>query len=87
MLHAWFEAIANELNNSGLDMRTVLKPEVEIPWDKDSVKRYLFHPIERIMLEKESTRDLTTAEVSRVADVLHRHLAEKFHVDIPFIVE
>lgn len=83
-IHKWAEELADELNNAGLDMRQVLKPEVDIPWDKETIKRYLIHPIIRAMYEKESTKDLTTKELSRAVDVLHRHLLDKFQVSVPF---
>lgn len=30
-IHLWFTMLADALNDAGLDMRTVLKPEIEIP--------------------------------------------------------
>ena len=83
-LHKWLDELALELNNRGLDMRTVLKPEVEIPWDGKLLKKHVFHPIEEAMLEKTSTADLTTSEVSKVVDVINRHLLQKFDVSLPF---
>lgn len=83
-MHAWFDELAVELNNRGLDMRQVLKPGVEIPWDGKLVKRHIFHPIEEAMVEKTSTAELSTAEVSRVVDVINRHLLSRFDFNLPF---
>ena len=83
-LHKWFEELANEFNDRGLDVRAVLKPEVDIPWDKDMVKRFIFHPVQRIKLDKSSTTELTTAQVSEVVDVLNRHFVDKFNFSLPF---
>lgn len=77
-LHLWLEMVAEELNNAGLDMKAVLKPEVDIPWTKGSAKDYLFRPVMKALTGKESTTELTTSEVSQVVDVINRHLAEKF---------
>lgn len=32
-LHLYFQWVADSLNDAGLDLRAVLKPEVEIPWE------------------------------------------------------
>ena len=83
-LHKWFAELATELNNRGLDMRTVLKPTVEIPWDTETVKNHLWRPVQKTMLEKNSTTELTTAEVNKIYEVLDRHLLTKFHINMPF---
>jgi len=83
-LHKFAEELANELNDRGLDMKQVLKPEVEIPWDKETVKRYLIHPIIKAKYQKESTADLSTKELSEGIDILNRHLLQKFDIDMPF---
>ena len=77
-LHLWFEFLAAALNDAGLDMRTVLKPGVSIPWTPDTVKEQLWRPIQIAMLQKKSTTELETPEVSKVEEVLVRHLVEKF---------
>lgn len=51
--HKGFEILADALNASGKDMRVVLKPEINIPWTKASVKEYLFKPIMRAMFQTE----------------------------------
>jgi hypothetical protein len=85
-LHVLFEHIADELNGAGLDMRKALKPSVEIPWTKDTVKEYLWRPIQEEMLMKRSTTELTTQEIDQVNDTLNRYLAEKgLHVAFPSI--
>lgn len=84
-LHLWFTQLADELNNAGLDMRTVLKPSVSIPWTARNIKEYLWRPIMQAQLGKDSTTELTTKEIDQVFDVINRHLGEKFsvHVDFP----
>lgn len=83
-LHLFFELLADELNSAGLDMRVVLKPEVEIPWNKETVKKHLWKPIQKALLDIESTTELSTAEVNKVEEVLMRHLSEKFGVFVDF---
>lgn len=84
-IHLYFQLLADELNAAGLDQRKVLKPSIEIPWGGESIKEKLFKPIMNAMYpDKESTTQLTTDEVSKVYEVLNRHLAEKFSLTVPF---
>jgi hypothetical protein len=70
--------LAASLNDAGLDMRTVLKPEVNIPWTPETVKENLWRPVQVALLNKKSTTELETGEVSKVEDVLMRHLVKEF---------
>jgi hypothetical protein len=77
-LHLFFEFLAAALNDAGLDMRTVLKPEVDIPWTPETVKENLWRPIQIALLKKKSTTELETGEVGKVEEVLMRHLVKEF---------
>lgn len=83
-LHLWFDKVAKFFNKAGLDMRKALDPEIDIPWQKETVKDYLWRPIQRELLGIESTIDLKRKNIDEVYNVLNRHFAEKFKVHIPF---
>jgi len=85
-LHKYLRDLSVKLNDAGLDQRKVLKPSVAIPWDEKSAKDRLWRQIQIAMTGKESSKDLTTKEVSKIYEVLNRHLVEKFGPDahIPF---
>lgn len=83
-LHKYFELLARELNESGYDMKRTLKPGIDIPWSPDTVKEYLWKPIQNAQLMKESTTELTTKDIDIVYDTLNRHLAEKTGVHVEF---
>ena len=83
-LHKYYDLLAEELNNAGLDMKKVLKPEVDIPWTTLTVKEFIWRPIQDIMLDKESTTQLNTSEINEIYQVVSRHLAKKFGIDLPF---
>ena len=83
-LHLFLRKLADALNDAGLDMKAVLKPEVEIPWNSTTAKENLWRPVQLAMTQKESTADLDTVEVSQVYDALNRHIASKFGVSVPF---
>lgn len=82
-LHVLFDKVAELFNDAGLDMKAVLKPEVEIPWTKDTVKKFLWKPIQKLMLGKEHSADLMTKEVDDVFEVFNRHVA-KHGIHQPF---
>lgn len=83
-LHTYFEILAQELNNAGLDQRKVLKPSVDIPWTKEAVKTQLWKPIQDAMIGKDSTTELNTKQVSEVYEVLNRHIGMKHGVSVQF---
>lgn len=83
-LHVYFKLVADVLNDSGLDMRKVLKPQVEIPWSAETIKEYIWRPIMKAQLNKGSTTEMTTVDIDAVFDTINRHLGEKFGVTEPF---
>ena len=86
-LHVLFDLLAEELNTAGLDMRKTLKESIDIPWNGDTVKNYLWRPIQEAQLRKTSTTELTTRDIDKVFETLNKHLGERFalHVDFPSI--
>lgn len=87
-LHVYLKAVSQALNDAGLDMKRVLKPEIDIPWDDDGMmaKEHLWRPIQKIMLDKESTVDAERDEYTKVYEVLNRHLSAKFGISVPWPV-
>ena len=74
--------LAENLNDSGLDMKVVLKPQISIPWTKNSVHDYLWIPIQKIMYGTDSTTFLHKLEqIEKVHKVLMRELGEKHEVE------
>jgi hypothetical protein len=83
-LHKYFELLAEELNNAGLDMRVVLKPEISINWSPETIKEHLWRPVQKLQLGKESTTELTTSEINKIWETLNRFLSDKFGVFVDF---
>lgn len=80
--HKGCEELAAYLNERGLDMKAVLKDEVDIPWDKDNVKEYIFRPIMKAMWGYESHKQLKKVEqVSQLWNVAMKHLGERHSVE------
>ena len=83
-LHKLFELLAVALNEAGLDMRKTLKPGVDIPWEKITVKEFLWKPIQKLQLGKDHSAELNTKEVDMVFATLMKHLGEQFGLYVPF---
>lgn len=79
-----FENLANELNDSGNDMKRTLKPEIDIPWNKNTVCEYLWKPVQKAQLQKESTKELSTTEIDEVFLTLNRYLGTKLGITLEF---
>jgi hypothetical protein len=80
--------VAEALNDAGLDMRVFLKPEIAIPWSQETVKDFLWRPVQKLCLQKRSTTELTTKDIDKIYDVLNLHLGKQgIHVPFPSIEE
>ena len=82
-MHLWCERVADQLNDAGLDMKAVLKPEVDIPWGKESVKEHLWKPVLLAITGKQSSKDQTSEEITQVLNTINRHLGQKLCVTLP----
>ena len=83
-LHKYFAELANELNDHGLDMRTFLKPGIEIWWTPEMVKNYIWRPVQEIMFSKLSTTQLTTTEIDKVLDIITRKIGQDHGLQVDF---
>ena len=83
-LQVYCKQLAEAFCDRGLDMKRVLKKEIDIPWTQDSVREYLWKPLQKAVIQKESTTDANTNEYSKVYDVLNRHIADKYGFSVPF---
>ena len=81
-LHLFCEQLAVALNDAGWDMKKTLKPGVDIPWTKTSVKEFLWRPIQEAMTGKRSTTEMNTVDPSEIYEVLSRHMGEKLGVHV-----
>lgn len=83
-IHKYCKMLADELNTAGFDMRVVLSHHAEITWSMDSVKEKLWKPVQKALINKDSTTDQNTAEVSAVYEQLSRHLSQSIGVYVPW---
>jgi vancomycin resistance protein YoaR len=83
-MHKLFTELGNKLNELGLDARLILKDNYQIWWTPEMIKRDLWKPLQKAMLNKEHTADLYTDEVSKVYEQLAKIIGEKRGVEIEF---
>lgn len=85
-LHQYFELVAHELQNQGQTMQSVVKKLdfCEITPTKDSVKSIIWKPIQEVVVGKALTRELTTAEINKVYEIVSMFLSKQFGIDLPF---
>ena len=83
-LQQYFERVADTSNNEKLDMRTLLKPDIAIPRSTDTVKEFIWEPMQKIQFGEDSTFELSVTEAGQVCDALNRYLAERgVHAHVP----
>lgn len=84
-LWLWFTLVADALNESGQGMKKILKPTIDIDWNKDLIHDYLWIPVQKAVLHTDSTTKLKKLEdIDLVYDHLNRFLATKgIHVPFP----
>ena len=75
-LRIYFGLVADALNDAGRDMRVVLPSSEEVWWTKDTVKDFLWRPVQKLQLGKKSTTTLLTKDIDKVYEVVNRHLGK-----------
>lgn len=83
-LYKFFELLAKDLSEAGLDAKQVMKPNADIPFTQEMVKVLLWRPIQEAMYGTTSTTELSTKQINDVYEVLIRHMGEKFSITTEF---
>lgn len=85
-IHLYCEQIAELLNDLGWTFRFegLKHTEMELKYTMILVKETIWRPIQIALFRKESTTELSTKEVSEVAEQIEHFFATRQGVDIPF---
>lgn len=83
-LHLMFRQLSEQLNESGLDMKKTLKPDIDIWWNEKMVKEYIWRPLQRIITGKESSTEISTKDIDKIFEVISKNFGEKFGLEIRF---
>ena len=82
-LHKYCQLLADELNAAGHHMRvTVHVKEAEIDWSMQLVKDVIWREIQKAVVKKESTAELTTVEIQQVYETVNRFTSDRFGIGI-----
>lgn len=82
-LHLFFTQLSNILVESGLDVRTTLKSDFDIPFSPELVKELIWRPVMKAYKKKNSTTKLSTKDIDQIYDIINRELGTKHGLDIP----
>lgn len=82
-LHLWLGQVANMLNDAGMDMKRTLKADYDIPWTMQTAKDHLWRPVQKLMIDKESTAEAETPDYDKVYRILSKHFSEKHGMTLP----
>jgi len=83
-MHKFFEMIASELNGVGEEFEYKIVNKTKVPYEASIVKDYIWKPVQRLLVKKERTRDITTKECSQIAQYLERVLYQTFEITVLF---
>lgn len=83
-LHLFYSLLAEALNESGNDMKAVIREEIDIPWTPYTVKEYLWRPIQKQYLQEQSTTKLKTRDIDKIYDIVNKVIGERTGVFVPF---
>jgi len=76
--------LSQVFNDAGLDLRAILKPEINIPFTKEIAHDHLWIPIQQMMFGTDSLTKLKKqGEIDQIYEVLVRELGEKHHIEVP----
>lgn len=83
-LHVWCQLVADECMEKGIDVLQFFKNPLRIPFSAILVKEMIWRTCQKLTVNKESSKDLTTKEIQDVYEVANRVLADRgVHVAWP----
>jgi hypothetical protein len=81
-LHLWFEQVAEVMEESGMDMRNVIKvPLTPTPY---LVKEEMWKPIQEKLFGTKSTSELNVDEVDKIQKIMSEAMARSLKISVPF---
>ena len=86
-VHKYFDLLAQALNDAGYDRQVIYEMtdgKIDTSWSSDGVKQVLWKPVMKALTGKESTTEMTTAEVNRVYEELDYRIGQLTGVTVPF---
>ena len=78
-LHVLFQNISFELNRIGMEFtyNGIKGIEIQTTYTPEIVKEFLWKPLQKALLKKESTTKLTTQDINMIFEILGKWFSEK----------
>jgi hypothetical protein len=87
-LHKYCSLLAETLNDGGYTVQVILAKAFGREWNMEAVKSLLWKPLQKLIIDKESTADADRVEYTKVYEQVNRHLGEIFGVpSVPWPVD
>lgn len=83
-MYLYFELLSEAFNSAGIDMRTLIEDDIDIPFTPETVKSHLWVPVQKAYLEKTSTTELETKDIPMIYDILNKHIGERTGIYVEF---
>jgi len=83
-IHLYFGLLAEALNDAGYDIRRTLKKDFDIPWTSETIKNFLWRPVQLVYTGKKSSKNIKTKDIDKIYDIVNKNLGEKTGVYVPF---
>lgn len=81
-MHKYCQEVANECLDKGVDVTTVFQ-NVRVTPRMETIKMY-WRGIAKALYGYESTTELTTTQIDKVYEEMHKILSVRAHINIPF---
>lgn len=82
-LHVYCQLLADLLNDSGQWLVIEINQKrSQVPWSMQSVKDYMWRPIQKAVTQKDSSARLSTKECMSVYETLNLHTAERLGISV-----
>ena len=82
-MHLFFSQLADVMTEAGLDIRTTLKSDFDLPWSPELVKELLWKPVMKAYKKINSTTKLESKDIDKIYDIINRQLGEKHGLELP----
>jgi len=76
-LHLYFKEVADHLNAHGYSLQKTVKVDVDMWWTGRMVKEIIWKTYQRVVLGKESTKELYTDEIDKIVERMDHMLSER----------
>ena len=85
-VYKYFELVADRLNSTNhlMVIQVGNQPIMRVKWDKDSIKKYIWKPLQNALLESDSIADLDRVGPSEIYDHMNNFISTEFGEYVPF---